>query len=77
VIVSGVPVLAPGDEDATRRFISLVDEFYDRRVKLMLSAEAPADRLYLGKKLAFEYRRTASRLTEMQSAEYLHEAHRG
>lgn len=77
VIVSGVPVLAPGDEDATRRFISLVDEFYDRRVKLMLSAEAPADRLYLGKKLAFEFRRTASRLAEMQSAEYLHEAHRG
>lgn len=77
VIVSGVPVLTPGDNDATRRFISLVDEFYDRRVKLMLSAEAPAERLYLGKKLAFEFRRTISRLSEMQSAEYLHEAHRG
>jgi cell division protein ZapE len=77
VIVSGVPVMAPGDDDATRRFISLIDEFYDRRVKLMLSADAPANRLYLGKKLAFEFRRTVSRLTDMQSAEYLHEAHRG
>lgn len=77
VIVSGVPQLAPGDEDATRRFISLIDEFYDRRVKLMLSAEVPAERLYLGKKLAFEFRRSVSRLVEMQSSEYLHEAHRG
>ncbi|MEQ9562844.1 MAG: cell division protein ZapE, partial [Woeseiaceae bacterium] len=77
VIVSGVPVFTPVDDDVTRRFISLVDEFYDRRVKLMLSAAAPADRLYSGKKLAFEFRRTTSRLSEMQSAEYLHEAHRG
>jgi cell division protein ZapE len=43
----------------------------------MLSAEAPAERLYVGKKLSFEFRRTISRLSEMQSAEYLHEAHRG
>jgi cell division protein ZapE len=77
VIVSQIPVLTPDDDDATRRFISLVDEFYDRRVKLMVSAAAPVGRLYLGRELAFEFRRTASRLTEMQSAEYQHEAHRG
>ncbi|MDH4047306.1 MAG: cell division protein ZapE [Gammaproteobacteria bacterium] len=77
IIISKVPVLRPEAHNAARRFISLIDEFYDRRVKLVVSAEAPIDRLYQGKKLAFEFRRTASRLTEMQSSGYLHAAHRG
>ena len=75
VIVSAVPELTRERENEARRFISLVDEFYDRRVKLMLSAALSLDQLYQGSKLAFEFQRTASRLTEMQSAEYLHEAH--
>lgn len=75
VILSDVPVLGGDDENAARRFISLVDEFYDRRVKLLMSARAPIDKLYTGRKLAFEFRRTASRLSEMQSTEYLHAAH--
>lgn len=75
VIVSAVPELTGERENEARRFISLVDEFYDRRVKLILSAALSLDQLYQGRKLAFEYQRTASRLTEMQSAEYLHEAH--
>ena len=75
VIVSAVPELTRERENEARRFISLVDEFYDRRVKLMLSAATSLDQLYQGSKLAFEFQRTASRLTEMQSAEYLHEAH--
>ncbi len=76
VIVSGVPVLTAGHENAARRFISLVDEFYDRRVKLILSAAAGVDSIYRGNKLAFEFQRTVSRLLEMQSTRYLHAAHR-
>jgi cell division protein ZapE len=75
VIISDVPVLDRQLENPARRFISLVDEFYDRRVKLILSAAADVESLYQGSKLTFEFKRTASRLTEMQSASYLHEAH--
>jgi cell division protein ZapE len=75
VIVSGVPVMRHGAEDQARRFIAMVDEFYDRRVKLVVSAAAEARCLYQGTKLAFEFRRTASRLQEMQTADYLHQPH--
>lgn len=75
VILSNVPVLAASDDNAARRFIALVDEFYERKVKLLISAEADIDSLYKGERLAFEFRRTASRLAEMQSREYLHAAH--
>lgn len=76
IIVSGVPVFDATREDAARRFIALVDEAYDRGVKLVISADAqPAD-LYRGDRLAFEFRRTASRLTEMQSHDYLARPHR-
>ena len=71
VIVSGVPQLDPMREDQTRRFIALVDEFYDRRVKLIISASQAAEFLYTGRRLAFEFDRTVSRLIEMQSSEYL------
>lgn len=75
VVVSAVPVLTRADEDAARRFIALVDEFYDRRVKLVLSASAPLDELYRGSRLTFEFQRTQSRLVEMQSSDYLHAPH--
>lgn len=71
VIVSGVPRLTARRDDETRRFIALVDEFYDRRVKLIISAEVAAENLYSGNRLAFEFERTVSRLVEMQSSEYL------
>ena len=58
-------------DDPARRFISLVDEFYDQRVKLYLLATLPIEHIYSGGALSFEFRRTLSRLTEMQSAEYL------
>lgn len=75
VIVSDVPILSKLNENAARRFIALVDEFYDRKVKLVISAAASADNLYQGNRLEFEFQRTASRLIEMQTAEYLHAPH--
>jgi cell division protein ZapE len=77
VFVSGVPVFEEGRNDPARRFIALVDEFYDRNVKLVLSAAAPADTLYRGERLAFEFERTRSRLAEMQTHEYLARPHLG
>ena len=71
VIISGVPRLDSGQDDQARRFIALVDEFYDRRVKLVISADSDAATLYSGVRLRFEFDRTASRLIEMQSLEYL------
>ena len=75
VIVSDVPILDRGREDPARRFIALVDEFYDRRVKLIVSAHSNLDTLYRGKRLSFEFERTESRLIEMQSEDYLSSAH--
>ncbi|MDJ0938250.1 MAG: AFG1/ZapE family ATPase, partial [Woeseiaceae bacterium] len=75
VIVSAVPVFDKLLEDQARRFIALVDEFYDRRVKLILSAEREASALYAGRRLEFEFDRTSSRLIEMQSSEYLAAPH--
>jgi len=75
VLISGVPVFDASREDQARRFIALVDEFYDRNVKLILSAAAPVEGLYGGDRLEFEFRRTRSRLQEMQSREYLGRPH--
>jgi cell division protein ZapE len=52
-----------------------VDEFYDRRVNLIISAAAPINRIYVGSHLALEFERTRSRLLEMQSLEYLAAGH--
>jgi cell division protein ZapE len=75
VMLSGVPLMDESNADATRRFINLIDEFYDRNVKMLISAENPIDGLYSGNRLAFEFQRTASRLTEMQSNDYLAKPH--
>ena len=71
VIISGVPQFDALHDDQARRFISLVDEFYDRRVKLILSADVAVQDLYAGSRLTFEFDRTISRLIEMQSTTYL------
>jgi len=76
VLVSHVPVLTQQDEDAARRFIALVDELYDRRVKLIVTAAASLAELYQGERLRFEFQRTLSRMSEMQSAQYLSQPHR-
>ncbi|NND69393.1 MAG: cell division protein ZapE [Halioglobus sp.] len=76
VLISGVPEFKPAIDDQARRFINLVDEFYDRNVKLVLAAEVPLLELYSGGQLEFEFQRTISRLQEMQSFEYLGREHR-
>jgi cell division protein ZapE len=76
VAVSDVPRLDATRENQARRFIALVDEFYDRGVKLLLAAHAPPDELYAGERLHFEFQRTRSRLAEMQTKEYLSRPHK-
>nr|WP_275287072.1 cell division protein ZapE [Halomonas elongata] len=71
VLVSNVTCMDGATDDLARRFINMVDEFYDRGVKLLMSAEAPAEQLYGNGKLEFEFQRTLSRLQEMQSHDYL------
>ncbi|MCU7922617.1 MAG: AFG1 family ATPase [Candidatus Thiodiazotropha sp. (ex Dulcina madagascariensis)] len=77
VFISDIPHLDGTWDDRTRRFINLVDVFYDQKVKLVISAEERSDRLYTGTRLAFEFKRTASRLQQMQSAAYLEMPHIG
>ena len=76
VLISSVPIMGEGNEEAARRFIHLIDEFYDRNVKLVLSAEQTPDKLYGEGRLHKEFQRTSSRLIEMQSNEYLARPHR-
>lgn len=74
VLISNIPIMGQ-DNDIARRFVTAIDEFYDRNVKIIASAAAPPNELYRGKKLAFEFQRTASRLTEMQTHDYLAKEH--
>jgi cell division protein ZapE len=76
IFVAHVPRLGAEDDDAARRFLMLIDECYDRGVKLVISAYAPPAKLYEGRRLEFEFRRAASRLVEMQSQQYLGREHR-
>jgi cell division protein ZapE len=76
VLISGVPAFVGKNDDAARRFINMVDEFYDCNVKLLMTAERRVEDLYQNGKLSFEFQRTVSRLLEMQSEEYLESAHR-
>ncbi len=71
VILSGVPKLTPAMASEARRFVWLVDVLYDRRVKLIISAACPPEKLYTKGSMSGEFSRTVSRLLEMQSLEYL------
>ncbi|WP_336803787.1 cell division protein ZapE [Erwinia aphidicola] len=75
VLLYDVPVMIYKTEDQARRFLALVDEFYERHVKLVVSAEASLYEIYQGTRLKFEYQRCVSRLQEMQSEEYLRLPH--
>ncbi|CNI44190.1 cell division protein ZapE [Yersinia mollaretii] len=71
VLLHNVHRMETRDENTARRFLALVDEFYERRVKLIIAAEASMFEIYCGERLKFEYQRCLSRLQEMQSEEYL------
>jgi len=75
VLVGGIPQMSKYCTDQARRFVNMIDEFYDRNVKLICSAEVNPEHLYTGKRLSFEFERTASRLLEMQSHDYLARNH--
>ena len=77
VFIGGIPRLTAERDDAARRFVHLIDELYDRHVNLLCTAEAPPMQLYAGERLGSAFERTASRLVEMQSADYLSLEHRG
>ncbi|WP_345856716.1 cell division protein ZapE [Shewanella algae] len=73
VLLSGLEQMGAQQtgDDIARRFLALVDEFYERHVKLIISAEVPLEQIYTDGQLSFEFRRCRSRLIEMQSRDYL------
>ncbi|WP_261816630.1 cell division protein ZapE [Vibrio gallicus] len=75
VLLCDVPHIKADKDDAARRFIALVDEFYERNVCLIISADVALNELYAGQRLGFEFERCQSRLTEMQSLAYLEREH--
>jgi len=77
VLVGGIPRMDANRDDAARRFVHLVDELYDRHVNLVCTADAAPTALYAGERLVAAFERTASRLIEMQSTDYLALEHRG
>jgi cell division protein ZapE len=75
VLLANVMQMDETNDDIARRFIAMVDEFYERKVKLIISAEVDMQELYKNGRLSFEFQRCLSRLQEMQSREYLSQAH--
>jgi cell division protein ZapE len=75
LILANVPVIPAEMNDTVRRFMALIDVLYEHKVKLIVAAAGPPEALYRGKRAAFEFERTTSRLNEMRSAEYLARPH--
>ena len=75
VLIANIPVMNDNDNDVAKRLIILVDEFYDRNVKLIITAEAAPAKLYQGERLAESFKRTQSRLEEMRTHDYLAKEH--
>jgi cell division protein ZapE len=75
VIIVGIPLLGPENRNEAARFVTLIDALYEYKVKILASAEAEPDALYPVGDGAFEFERTASRLMEMQSDDYLAKGH--
>jgi cell division protein ZapE len=71
VILVGIPKLGPENRNEAARFVTLIDALYEHKVKLLAAADAEPQRLYVAGDGAFEFERTASRLLEMQSADYM------
>jgi cell division protein ZapE len=77
LIMAEIPKLTPEKRNEAKRFMALIDALYEHKVKLICTAEVPAQELYIEGDGAFEFRRTASRLIEMQSESYLQSKHTG
>jgi cell division protein ZapE len=77
IVLDDIPIIEANQRNEVKRFINLIDALYDRHVKLIASAAAEPHDLYLGRdnREAFEFERTASRLIEMRSPEYLAQPH--
>ncbi|MEO6432446.1 MAG: cell division protein ZapE [Sphingomicrobium sp.] len=75
VIMVGIPVMTRDMRNEAARFVTLIDELYDHRVKLLAAADAEPDELYPAGDGTFEFARTVSRLEEMRSADYLAQGH--
>jgi cell division protein ZapE len=75
VILSGIPMLPPARRNESKRLVTLIDALYEHKVNMVISAEAQPDELSPAGDTAFAFERTASRLIEMQSEEYIQAAH--
>ena len=75
MVLGGVPRLGRERRNEAKRFVTLIDVLYEHKVHLVVAADAPPSELYPAGEGAFEFERTASRLTEMQSEDYVSERH--
>jgi cell division protein ZapE len=75
VIIVGIPVMGPDRRNEAARFVTLIDELYEHKVKLLAAADAEPEGLYPAGDGSFEFKRTVSRLEEMRSVEYLAQGH--
>ncbi|PHR57454.1 MAG: cell division protein ZapE [Robiginitomaculum sp.] len=75
LVLENVPQMGPENRNEAKRFVTLIDALYEAKTKLVLSADAAPEDLYMGGDGVFEFERTASRLMEMRSAEYLGASH--
>jgi cell division protein ZapE len=75
IIIVGIPLMGPENRNEAARFVTLIDALYEHKVKLLAAADAEPQDLYAHGDGAFEFERTASRLIEMQSEEYLAKGH--
>lgn len=71
VILAEIPKMGPDSRDKAARFVTMIDTFYEKKVKFVCSAATPPAGLYVDGDGSFEFQRTVSRLMEMQSPEYL------
>jgi len=76
VFISNIPEMNETNNDKARRFINMIDEFYDRNIKLIANADTLPQDMYQGRQLMFEFQRTVSRLEEMRSHDYLARPHK-
>ena len=76
LIIDGVPVLGKADRNEAKRFMMLIDALYEANANLIIAADVPPDQIYISGPHSFEFRRTASRIIEMQSLDYIKKPHR-